>query len=111
MEYDKPSDVAFGTIRQMAADLAELTDTLEGDLRDYAQAFGELSTALRRTRGNIVRHLGPLELEGVYRIQLMLARDSGKAARKIRADLAMVLAGLPGRSRRRRRGGRSGLDS
>lgn len=106
MEYSKPSDVPLGTLRQMAGDFAELSVRLEEDLKDYTEAFGGLADALRNTRTIITKHLGPLEMESeaLFRIQLMLARDSEKAARKAQRDLARILANLPGRGQSRRRG-------
>jgi DNA-binding transcriptional ArsR family regulator len=107
MEYSKPSDVSFGTVRQMAGDLAEMADAVESELQDYAQAFCDLADALGNTRRIIRKHLGPLEMgesDFLFRFQLMLARDSEKAARKVQRDLVRVLTGLPGRRRKRRRG-------
>lgn len=106
MEYSKPSDVSFGTVRQMAGDLAAMTDALESELREYAQAFGDLSLALRNTRAIIHKHLGPLEMDEaqtLFRFQMMLANDSAKASLKLKRDIDRLITRLPGRGRRQRR--------
>lgn len=108
MEYSKPSDVSFGTLRQMAGDFATLSVRLEEDLKDYTDAFGGLADALRNTRAIILEHLGEVdagESASLFRLQLKLASDTSKAARRIQRALNRVNGSLSGSRRRRRRPG------